>query len=406
MTRSAEVDVLGVWLGQRRVGTLVRLPDDRITFAFDPSYAEDTQRPVLSLGFKGEQGGLVTPPTAKTKLPPFFANLLPEGRLRTYLAARAGTKKVRDFPLIAVLGEDLPGNVIVKPEGVGEAPRQVKMDADSTRPPLKFSLAGVQLKFSAVEAATGGLTIPVSGVGGDWIVKLPSPVYAGVPAHEYQMLELARAIGIAVPQTRLIDAESIAGLPADAPLPERQVLAIRRFDRAEGQRIHMEDFAQVFGVYPDDKYKRASTESIAKVLYAESGLEAVLEVVRRMVFTILIGNADMHLKNWSLIYRDGRSAELSPGYDFVGTVAYLPGDRNLALSLGGTKVMARIDLDRFARFANKVGAPALPISTVVDETVRAFKLAWRNLEMPAKLPAAHREILEEHQKSLALWRLV
>jgi len=61
----------------------------------------------------------------------------------------------------------------------------------------------------------------------------------------------------------------------------------------------MEDFAQVFGEFPNDKYKRHSYTNIAAVLWAEIGEDAILEFVRRLVFSVLIGNADMHLKNWS-----------------------------------------------------------------------------------------------------------
>ena len=68
---------------------------------------------------------------------------------------------------------------------------------------LRFSLAGVQLKFSAMGDARGGLTIPARGVGGDWIVKLPSLQFPGVPENEFSMMTLARAVGISVPVVKL-----------------------------------------------------------------------------------------------------------------------------------------------------------------------------------------------------------
>ncbi|HUG27122.1 MAG TPA: HipA domain-containing protein [Gemmatimonadales bacterium] len=400
-----EVNVLGVWLGERRAGTLVRLPDDRVTFAFDPGYAADPDRPTLSLGFKGSSGGLVTPPMSKTKLPPFFANLLPEGELRTYLAARAGVKEVRDFPLIALLGGDLPGNVTVRAEGEDEAPIATKMDADTQSRPLKFSLAGVQLKFSAIENAAGGLTIPVSGAGGEWIIKLPSMRFPQLPLHEYLMLELARQVGIGVPATRLIEAHTIAGLPHDVALPEPQALTVQRFDRAPEERVHAEDFAQVFGVYPDQKYEVASSASLGRVVYAESGLSMFLEYVRRLVFTVLIGNGDMHLKNWSLMYPDGRKPVLAPAYDFVGTIVYMPPGESLGLSLSRTKRFAAVSMRHFRRLANHVGAPQLPVTETVQETIRAFQRAWREGDVAVRLPAGQRERLQEHLETLDLWRI-
>ena len=114
------------------------------------------------------------------------------------------------------------------------------------------------------------------------------------------MMTLAKAIGLDVPEVRLIATLDIAGLPQDLPEVFGQSLAVRRFDRPRpGGRIHIEDFAQVFGVYPEHKYRKASYGSIARVLWLEAGEEAISEYTRRLVFNALIGNADAHLKNWS-----------------------------------------------------------------------------------------------------------
>ncbi len=75
------------------------------------------------------------------------------------------------------------------------------------------------------------------------------------------------------------------------------------------------------------------------ILVGETGLQ---EFVRRLTFTVLIGNGDMHLKNWSFTYTDGVTPELSPVYDFVSTVPYLPGDR-LALNLVRNRVKSAFD---------------------------------------------------------------
>ena len=400
-----EVSALAVWLGSERVGTLVRLPDDRITFAFDPAYERNPARSTLSLGFRARDGGLLTPGVTRTRLPQYFANLLPEGSLREYLAARLGTKLVRDFPLIAAIGGDLPGNVRVVPEAVG--PRDaLPIDASSAVDrQLKFSLAGVQLKFSALEDARGGLTIPMNGAGGNWIVKLPSTTFADVPVHEHAMLHLAQEAGFDVPEHRLVALSDLAGLPADVHRAEARALAIRRFDRVGGARVHTEDFAQVFRVYPEDKYRKASSESLARVLLAEQGTASVVELARRLVFTVLIGNGDAHLKNWSLIYRDPVVPTLSPLYDQVGTVVYMPGDE-LGLSLGGSKVMSEIGLDHLARFADRVGVPTRRVVDAARETVAAFKLAWQSLvPTQVELPGSHRQALESHFARLALWKV-
>ena len=83
-----------------------------------------------------------------------------------------------------------------------------------------------------------------------------------------------------------------------AGAPASKALAVERFDRtAGGAPVHMEDFAQVFGRYPNDKYRFRSYANIASVLWAEAGEDAVAELVRRLVLSVVIGNADMHLKN-------------------------------------------------------------------------------------------------------------
>jgi serine/threonine-protein kinase HipA len=166
---------------------------------------------------------------------------------------------------------------------------------------LRFSLAGVQLKFSAIKDAAGGLTIPAEGIGGSWIVKLPSTKHVDLPENEYSTMTLAARIGMDVPELQLIDLGSIAGLPEDVAGLKGRALAVKRFDRTPEGPVQMEDFAQVFRVHPDEKYKKASYRNIAEVLAAETGHDGVAEFIRRLVFNTLIGNADMHLKNWSLI---------------------------------------------------------------------------------------------------------
>ena len=145
---------------------------------------------------------------------------------------------------------------------------------------LRFSLAGVQLKFSAVMEASGGLTIPADGMGGSWIVKLPSARFPAVPENEFAMLELARRVGIAVPDNRLVEIAKIKGTARrGAHTAEGKALAVQRFDRVPGgEPVHMEDFAQVFGLFPDDKYDRRSYANIASVLWAETGEEATCGV--------------------------------------------------------------------------------------------------------------------------------
>ena len=148
------------------------------------------------------------------------------------------------------------------------------------------------------------------------------------PENEYALLTLARLVGIDVPEIQLIDIDAIANLPEGIGDLIGQAFAIKRFDRTPDGPVHTEDFAQVFGVYPEKKYNTASHRNIATVLGAETGETGVEEFVRRLTFCTLTGNADMHLKNWSLIYLDKRTPALSPAYDLVSTIPYLEDEKS------------------------------------------------------------------------------
>jgi serine/threonine-protein kinase HipA len=398
-----KLNTLSVRLHGRQIGVITRLPDDRQIFAFEQDYIDDPRRPTLSLSFKGRIGGLVTTlRPVRRRVPPFFSNLLPEGHLREYLVELAGVDPEREFFLLAVLGADLPGALVVTPlegearqVGLHHRDEEDQQDGDHPREgALRFSLAGVQLKFSAVMEASGGLTIPVGGMGGSWIVKLPSARFPAVPENEFAMLELARRVGIAVPENRLVAVADIKGLPEEARAPGGKALAVRRFDRLPGgESVHTEDFAQVFGQFPNDKYKYRSCANIASVLWAEAGDDAVCEFVRRLVFSVLIGNADMHLKNWSLLYPDRRAPVLSPAYDFVATLPYIPNDK-LALNFGASRGLSEITPDQMRRFADTARIPASPLWRIAVETAERTVAAWKTLEQRDVVPKELRDSIE------------
>jgi len=379
----ANVSVLDVLLYDEPIGTLTRVEGDRSLFALNEDYIADRNRSVLSLGFKDKFGELLTEfRPYQARVMPFFSNLLPEERLREYLAERAGVNPEREFFLLWVLGADLPGAITVRladgeewPPETGEALDEQAVRAREENA-LRFSLAGVQLKFSAVTNASGGLTIPAKGVGGSWIVKLPSEKYHGVPENEYSMMTLARLMGMNVPAIELIDVNDIGGLPQDMSLMSGQAMAIERFDRlSDGSRVHIEDFAQIFGIYPRDKYKKASIFNIASVIATESDYADIREFIRRLVFNTLIGNADMHIKNWSVYYPDRRVARLAPAYDFVSTIPYIPDDC-AALTVSRTKRFDRFNEEELAHLAGKVGLPEALMLDTAKETVELFHQHW------------------------------
>ena len=408
----AEVSVLDVLLYGEPIGTLTHVGGDRTLFAFNDAYIADEARPVLGLGFKDPFGELITAfRTTQTRVMPFFSNLLPEGQLRTYLAERASVKPAREFFLLWVLGMDLPGAITIKPAD-GEAwPPDAHDDADDDddrhddhrrENALRFSLAGVQLKFSAINEASGGLTIPAQGVGGSWIVKLPSRQFAGIPENEFSMMTLARLLGMDVPAVQLVDIDAIQNLPDGIGALNGQALAIERFDRLpDGGTVHIEDFAQIFGVYPDDKYKKVNARTIANVIATESTEADIAEFVRRLTFNTLIGNADMHLKNWSIIYPDRRRAALAPAYDFVSTIPYIPDD-SAALKFSRTKRFDQFSEDELSHLAAKALLPEKLVLGTARETVSLFHQIWETEKANLPLPADVVRAIDAHLETIPI----
>ena len=402
-----DVSVLDVLLYGEQIGTLTRVPGDRNIFAFSQAYIDNAARPTLSLSFKDALGALITdiPPT-QTRVPPFFANMLPEGSMRTYLAKRANVNPKREFFLLWVLGKDLPGAMTIRPAD-GEAwppdngSESDEKETEVRRNALRFSLAGVQLKFSAIKSAAGGLTIPAEGVGGSWIVKLPSMTHDGVPENEYSMMSLAAQIGMDVPELQLVELSAIEKLPEGIGNLKGPALAVKRFDRTPEGPVHMEDFAQVFRVYPEDKYDKASYRNIAEVIAAETGNDGVAEFIRRLVFNTLIGNADMHLKNWSLIYPGRRSAALAPAYDFVATTHYIA-DEKAALTYARTKKMSEFSRDELAYLAGKARLPEKLVLDTATETVEQFHETWRNEKKNLPLSKELIATIEKHVKTVPI----
>ncbi len=400
--------VLEVWLNDVRVGTITNLPYDRNLFVFDEAYAADTDRPTLSLSFLDPNQNVNTKPEEVTaRVPAFFSNLLPEGHLREYLAERGHVNAVREFFLLWLLGADLPGAVRVQDaEGRALPPR----DISRTRlgPPdedvLRFSLAGVRLKFSAVGQPGKQLAVPIEGRGGHWIVKLPSARYSHVPENEFSMMTLASEIGIAVAEVALVPTNTIENLPVGFANDKSNSLIVKRFDRtSEGGHIHIEDFNQVYAQFPAAKYKNYSYGNMAGDIWRVVGVSDLIEFVRRLVFNAGIGNADMHLKNWSLIYPDGKTPKIAPGYDFVSTLQYID-DRRMPLSIAGEKDTKELDQNLLTRFASRAHLPTSLVVETATQTAEKLVTAWRKMKDDLPLDDGARKRIDEQLKYVPLTR--
>lgn len=404
---------LGTYLHGERIGALVHFDDDRMLFVFEPTYAEQRNRDVLSLSYLDTDGNLNDDSrTTLRRAPPFFSNLLPEGHLRSYLATKSGVNELRDYPLLRLLGRDLPGAIEMAVETSSTSGAENQHVADDAHPSsdaneLRFSLAGVQLKISAVLSPRGGLTIPAHGLGGDWIVKLPSSTFQGMPQNEFSMLRLASMVGIDVPDSRLISTSDIEGIPRDFPnnaLTEHESLALRRFDRPSKRDVktHIEDFAQVFNLYPERKYERYGYVAIGRVIATFSSEASIEQFARRLIFSAMIGNADMHLKNWSLIYADRKTPELSPAYDLISTVGYLRDD-SMALRLApGVKRWTELTMASFQSLASRIGIHQAGLTTPVQDTIERFLDAWHSERSHLPISTSVASSINEQLKSVPI----
>ncbi|MBU9764925.1 type II toxin-antitoxin system HipA family toxin [Mycobacterium sp. TNTM28] len=369
-----------VWLYGNLIGYLHAL-NNYTWFEFDEAYLRNPDRPVLGLRFEENPRGRVA---SNLRLAPWFSNLLPEGTLRSWIATDRGVSPEREMELLLQVGHDLPGAVRVLPGGPHTTDELEYLESTMSSPSgeienhrWRFSLAGVGLKFSMLRSGDR-FTCTATGEGGDWILKLPDTIYRNVPTNEYTMMKFAASVGIDAPDVRLVNRDQIDNLPTSVwPGNESWAFAVRRFDRTDdGGLIHIEDLAQVRGVYPARKYE-GNFETIAGLVYRGHDSLALQEFVRRLTFFTLIGNGDAHLKNWSLIYHDRRVPTLSPVYDVVATEGYRPSGEpeDLGLKFSGSRRFDSVRVHQFNRLATRLGTN-VDLSAVAAETVEQTVQHW------------------------------
>jgi len=394
---------LGVWLNDAPVGQLNLTRNDGCEFRLLESYKNAYPRPILGQQFLDDPDHVHS---SRQRTPPWFSNLLPEGPLRELIARQAGVSVYREFFLLHHLGEDLPGAVrIVAAEAFPED-AEVALPAADEHPRADdwhFSLAGVQLKFSALREGRG-MTIPVSGTGGDWIIKLPDARFPDVPENEQATMRWAEASGITIPEIQLIPVAEISGLPPEAVTVAGQTaLAVRRFDRPlADRRVHIEDFAQILGLYPEQKYASYNYETLANLVYKLAGESGLDEFIRRLVFVVASGNGDAHLKNWSLIYTDGVNARLSPAYDFVSTIQYQADDL-LALNLARSKRWQDVTRESFLRLARKIGEDETRMADRLEHAREDIMAAWNASRGDLGYTTQARERISHHLARVPLF---
>lgn len=417
-----EVNVLQLSIHGVLIGYLAGFKNGRNVLSIADSFKNDPDRPTFSLithpAFPNAAKLMAAPWAQNQRLHPVLSNLLPEGSLRELIAQGLKVHVDNEFHILSYLGEDLPGAIEATPMEPEDVPvhllervlsthrraKAVKFDKDALYKKgreNKFSLAGVQMKFSMKEK-DGRYNLSKGDVLGDWIVKTPSTKHKFVPLNEYTAMSLAGLVDVDVPEIKLVELDKLDNLPQINLPDEKQAFAIKRFDRDDDLRIHMEDFAQILVKYPHEKYTSANYENIGKVIYDFSGdgLADAQQFARRLLVNILLANGDAHLKNWSFLYPDKITPRLSPAYDIVTTNVYIENETQYALNLSKTKEWYTVTMAHFQSWADKSGIPWRAIKPHLDDTMSKARELWPKALKALPMDEAHKEGLRSHWAKL------
>ncbi len=236
----------------------------------------------------------------------------------------------------------------------------------------KKGIPGVQKKLFLSLAKTENhnrkrLTI-VGYLGGDYILKPPTSEYPFMPEIEDLTMHLANIAKLKV---------ALHGL---LPMPDGNLVYItKRFDRDGKKKIAVEDLCQLSHKLTEDKYK-SSYEKVGKVIYryATTPGEELLKFFELLLFCFITGNADMHLKNFSLITEDITNITLAPCYDLLSTRLIIPAKtdpEDLALSLNGKK--HNLQKKDFFTFGENLNISKKVIQNTL-ESMTAYLLPWEH----------------------------
>ncbi len=234
-----------------------------------------------------------------------------------------------------------------------------------------ITLTGAQAKLSLSldnDTKSKDTRFTIVGLWGKYILKPPSVMYKSLPENEDITMHLAESVGIKTVPHALIRLKS----------GEFSYIT-KRIDRDDrGNKIPFEDMAQLTERLTEDKYK-GSYEQIANVTkrYTTHHGLAISRFFELILFSFLTGNADMHLKNFSLISESESFVDLAPAYDLLSTKLVIPNDKDeMALSLNGKK--RKITNNDFYSFGNQIGLTKKVIDNIISIQLNSIK-TWEKL---------------------------
>lgn len=336
------MDALDVFLGEALVGTLTADSQGRMNFAY---IGPDAPQISLSLAPRSD-------PYLDEACRPFFAGILPEGHALARAAARKRLQVYETFKLLQAYGAEGAGAVrLLLPGTPPEIPSEYELlEGDALAAEIatiddapifardnrvRLSVAGVQSK-TAVRVKDGRILKPLHGSPSTHIIKVAGQQYGRLVENELFCMRLAAGLGL---QAAHVEMREAGG---------RRFLLVERYDRVvEGDRVrklHQEDFCQALSYPPERKYEvddnsakiGPGLEEAFRLLDRSSrapGLDRQ-QLLRAVIFNLLIANADAHAKNYSLLYEPHASApRLASLYDLVCTRIY-PLTTDMAMRIG------------------------------------------------------------------------
>lgn len=375
---------LDVWWDGMVVGQLTQDRHGELGFVYSPDWLQREDAPALSASLPK-----CPEPYSRRECRPFFGGLLPEEGQRQAVARALGVSRGNDFALLDQLGGDVAGALQLLPPG--ELPRPPDsdhpprlldeaglidlLDTLPTRPllageeGLRLSLAGSQTKVPVV-LVDGEIALPSPGQPTTHILKPSIPRFPGTTENEAFVMRLATATGLAVAS---VEARSVR---------ERTFLLVSRYDRATDaggrvRRIHQEDFCQALAINPERKYSAEGGPTLKDcfALLRRVALRPAVDVLKLLdavIFNLIVGNADAHGKNFSILY-DEDGPRLAPLYDLLATVAYPDLSPGMAMKIGRRATLGEMDGRAWAAFATDATLGLPLIRRRVSEISEAVK---------------------------------
>lgn len=386
---------LGVWLYGRRVAELTTKGPGQVICRYTQEALDmwPGGTPLLSCSLPIS--------TRPLKAGRYFRGMLPEGQHLQAMASAANVATYDTFGMLSRFGRDVAGAAVIAPTDPGERPGEVhpytleglaeEVGGLEGRPlaiydDSELSLAGLQNKLLLVKTEDGWGR-PVGGRPSTHILKLEDRRYTGLVTMEAACLRLARAIDLTTVDTLV---EQFSGLDC---------LIVSRFDRAvDGdhvQRIHQEDSCQALDRDPEANERKGKYEygggpslrEIASVLdrHAIDPVSQLQQLVRFVTYTAVIGNADAHGKNVSLLHTGPGRVALAPLYDTVPTALWPNLPDRAAMSVNGRDRLVDITIDDVAEEARGWLLGPSAAARIAGETAERILTAATEVEMPAEL---------------------